>query len=335
MPPIKKVLLSVFLVFSIILISLPIQPVPAKASDYFSFIVLSQYKAVVDIGDEFYLAAVTSNGKLPSWKSSNSTIVSINTYGKVTAKKSGTATVTAKIKNAEASCRVTVNKTVIMISQTDATIERGENLVLTATTSNNSAVTWKSSRNTIATIDEYGTVTGIKPGGTTITASADGSSTTCKITVRIPTVTLNRAKITLYRGQSAKLYATVSSGMSPAWKTNKRSIATVDNTGTITAVKHGTATITATVDGVSKTCEVVVKQPIVSLNTTELKLKKGESAVITATISSGNLPTWSSSNQNVARVDSKGKVTALQKGRAYIYASEDGVKLRCTLYVTE
>jgi uncharacterized protein YjdB len=153
--------------------------------------------------------------------------------------------------------------------------------------------------------------------------------------VRPPTIKLSQSKITLYRGQTAKLSATISSGVTPTWKTNKKSVAIADGSGTITAVKHGTANITATVDGVTKICEVVVSQPIITLSQTEVTLKKGESMKIAADVSSGNLPIWSTSNQNIAIVDGKGTITALKKGRAYIYAAEDGVKIKCVVYVTE
>lgn len=331
----KKILLSLFLCFSITILPFPIKPASIKASSSFAFILLSKYRAKVDIGDEFYIIAVSSNGKLPTWKSSNSKIASVNTYGKVTAKKAGTATVTAKIKNAEASCKVTVNKTKITIHKSDTRIERGESLKLTATTSNDSAVTWKSSKTSVATIDENGLVTGKKPGETTITASADGSSATLKIVIAAPKIQLSKTKITLYRGQTAQLSASVSSGINPKWKTNKKSVAIVDSSGKITAVKHGTAIITATLDGVSKACEVNVKQPVIKLDASELTVKKGDTKVIKATVSSGNPVVWSTSNPNIATIDETGCITAMLKGRAYVYASEDGIKMRCIVYVTE
>lgn len=331
----KRILFSLILCCTIFIVSFPVNPASAKASSSFSFILLSKYKEQVDIGDEFYIIAVSSNGNAPTWKSSNSKIASVNTYGKVTAKKAGTATITAKIKNAEASCKVTVNKTKVSIHISSAKLERGERLRLTASTSNNSMVTWKSSKKSIATVDENGVVTGMKPGEATITATADGSSTTCQIKVVAPTIKLSKSKITLYRGQSAQLSANVSSGINPKWKSNKTSVATVDSSGNITAIKHGTAIITATLDGVSKTCEVIVKQPDIKLNYSELTLKKGDTRVITATVSSGNPVVWSTSNPNIVTVNEVGKVTAIQKGKAYIYASEDGVKIRCIVYVTE
>ncbi len=332
---IKKIILSVLLSLPLISLSVPNQTVSALSSGSIAFVILSQYKAVADIGDEIYLLAATSTGKSATWKSSDSKIASVNTYGKVTAKKAGKAMITAKIKNAEASCQITVNKTKVVINTANAAIERGEAFKLSATTSNNSEVTWKSSKRSIATVDEYGTVTGKKPGETTVTAKADGSSATCRITVKLPTIRLNKTTVKLYRGQTAKLIATVSSKVNPAWKTSKKSVAVIDATGTVTAQKHGTAVITATVDGVSKTCEVLVLKPDITLSSTELSLKKGASTTITAWVSSDNLPVWSSSNSNVVSVNSKGKITALKKGTAYIYAAEDGTKVRCTIRVTE
>lgn len=335
MTSIKKFLLSILLCFSLITLSSPKQIISAKTDSSIAFIVLTKYKATIDIGNEFYIIAVTSSGKLPTWKSSDSKIASVNTYGKVIAKKPGTVTITAKIKNAEASCQVSINETKVSISTKSVSMERNDTIKLTATTSNNSKVTWKSSKKTVAIIDENGTVTGMKPGETSITATADKTSATCIVTVRPPTITLNKTKITLYRGQTAKLSAAVSSRANPTWKSNKSSVAFVDETGTITAIKHGIAIIKATVDGVLSTCEVLVQQPTITLSSTDISLKSGNKVNITATISSGNAPIWSTSNANVVTVSQKGTITGVKKGKAYIYAAEDGVKIRCTIYVTD
>lgn len=334
MQNIKK-FIAFFLCVSFLGLSFPARTVSADTGDTYPFIILSHYSAKADIGEEFYLIAFTSTGKKASWKSSDSKVASVNTYGKVTAKKGGSALITAKITNAEASCRVTVNKTKITLSAVAISMERGESLRLTATTSNNSSVTWKSSKKTIAVIDEYGTVTGIKPGQTTITAKADGSESTCTVTVKAPSILLNRSSLQLYRGGAAKLSATVSSKINPAWKSNKKSVATVDSNGIVTAVKNGTAVITATVDGVSKTCLVTVLKPDITLSSYELSIKKGEKAILKAEVSSGNRPAWSSSNPQKATVNSYGEITAIEKGTAYVYASEDGTKKRCKIYITD
>ncbi|HEX3023467.1 MAG TPA: Ig-like domain-containing protein [Lachnospiraceae bacterium] len=330
----KSILFKIFLLSIIGILSIPNQSILAK-SRIFTFVIISETSTTINIGDELYLFAVTSTGDMPTWKSSNSKIASVDTYGKITAKKAGTTTIRAKIKGAEASCKVTVNKTSVSISTKTASIEHNEVIQLTANTSNGSVVTWKSNRKSVASVDENGKVTGNKPGDATITAVADGTSITCHITVKSPSISLSKSNIALYRGQTAKLSASVSSHITPKWKSNKKSVATVDEYGNITAVKHGTAIITATVDGISRSCTVTVKQPDIILSTTELTLCVDSTASLTAIVSSGNTPTWTSSNSNVVTVDMNGNLLALKKGTAYISVSEDGTKVKCKVKVIE
>lgn len=305
-----------------------------EASDY-SFILLSHYRTELAIGDSFYLIAITSTLKNVSFSSSDSKIASVNIYGKVTAKKSGTVNIYAKTKNAEASCKVTIKPTTITLNRTAASMENGSTLTLSASSSSNTPLKWKSSKPSIAIVSESGVVTSKKTGEAVITVSADGTSTSCVITVRKPKVSLSRKKVTLYRKGTYQLSASVSSGLLPKWKSNKTSVVTVDDNGMITAIKHGIAIITATVDGVSSYCEIAVKQPEITLSDTVINLEEGKSYTLKAQVSSGNEPEWMSSNTSIAIVSSNGTVTAKQKGKAYIYASEDGIKSRCTVIVTE
>lgn len=331
----KKILLSILFCFTLAFLTFTFLTGYANASTSHSLVILSSYKKTLNIGDEYCIIAVSTDGKLPKWKSSSSRIASVNSYGKVTAKKEGTVTITAKVKNGEASCTVTVKKTKVSISKSNATIEGGESIALSASSSNNSSITWKSSRKSVATIDDKGIVTGLKPGETNITATANGSKATCTVKVKHPTITLSKKKVSLYRGQSIRLSAEVSSGAEPKWKTSKKNVALVNPDGTIIAIKNGSATITAIVDGVSTICNVTVKKPKIKLSSSELNLKAGQRALISANVSSGNYPQWSTSNPNVATIDSLGQITGINKGRAYIYAKEDGTKVRCTVYVTD
>ncbi len=324
-----------FLVCFLLLFPSFLNHLPHANAASIEFVLLSQYKATIDIGDELYLIAITTNGAMPSWKSSSSAIASVNTYGKITAKKAGTAIITAKIKNGEASCKVTVRKTTLTISDTKVSMERGDNHQLTASASTSSLITWRSSKKSVATVNETGLITGIKPGQTTITATADTTSLSCIVTVKVPTIRLSKTHLKLYRGQTAKLSALVSSDIAPVWKSNKSSVATVDETGFVTAIKHGTAVIRATVDGVSRSCEVIVEPPTIHLSKTELQLTIGDTTKLTAKVSSGNPVSWSTSNENIISVSSDGTITAWQKGRAFVYASEDGTRIRCVVSVTE
>lgn len=303
------------------------------AKDTYALIVLNSYQKTMNIGDEFYLVAISSDGRKIRFSSSDSKVASVNTYGLVTAKKAGTAKITAKTVNGEASCRITVQKTEIILSTKQISMENGTTVKLTARVSTGHKPTFKSRKRSVAMVDENGVITAVKPGETDITISADKTSVTCKVTVKKPTVTLNKKKVTLYRKGEAQLFVTSTSKSKPRWKTNKSSVATVDENGRVIAVKHGTAVITVTVDGVSKNCEVTVKQPTVKLDTTNITLSVGKKKQVKAIVSSGNTPVFSSSNTSVATVDENGVVYAVGKGKAYIYASEDGVKVKLTVTV--
>jgi uncharacterized protein YjdB len=223
----------------------------------------------------------------------------------------------------------------IILTQYEKTVTISDEFYIIALTSTGKKPTWKSSDSKIASVNKYGKVTAKKAGTAVITASIKGAYASCLVTVNSPTVTLNQSHITLYRGQGAKLSAKVSSKVKPKWKTSKKSVATVDQNGNITAVKNGTAVITATVNGVSDICEVIVKKPVITLSAEELTIKAGSATSITANVSSGNSPIWSTSNSKIISINSKGQIKALKKGRAYVYAKEDGTKARCTIYVTE
>ena len=324
----KKILLCFLLIVSCL------SQTAVHASTEFSYVSLSHYKVTSKIGDEFYIIALTSNGKKPTWKSSNSKVASVNTYGKVTAKSSGTATITAKIKNAEASCKITVTKTELNLNKTSLSLEHGETFQLTGTTSNHSEITWKSSKRSIATVSEDGLITACKPGEAIITAKANDTKTTCKITVRKPSVRISLTSLRLYRKEQRRLSVSVSSNLPPVWRSSKKSVVEVNERGMITAVKHGTAIVSATVDGVSAKCYVTVKQPTLTLSKSNLTLKVGSHSEIKAEVSSGNSPQWSSSNTAIATV-SNGTITALSKGKVSIYAIEDGIKAKCSVTVTD
>ena len=337
MPHNKKILktaLAVFCMISMLLFSKQ-SMIPVSASSGYEFILLDKYSTTMKIGDTCYLIAVTSTGKKPSFSSSNSAVASVNTYGKITAKKSGSATITAKIKNGEASCKVTVQKTSIQLSDKKISLEAGESKQLKASTSTGHPVTYKSSKSSIASVDENGKIFAKKPGTASITVTADKTSVKCKVTVKQPTVKLSKSSASLYRKKTLRLSVTSSPKNTPKWKSNKKSVATVNDKGLVTAVKHGTAIITVTVDGVSKTCEITVKKPEIRFEKESISMTVGENYQAKATVSSNNKPEYSSSNQNVASVDQNGKIRAKAVGKAYIYAKEDGTKERMTVTVKE
>lgn len=138
-----------------------------------------------------------SNAKISTkdvkWSSSNEAVAEVDEEGFVyTYDVLGTTTITAKIGNRQAKCKITVSKpkvTSITINKKTATLERGKTLVLKVTvkTSNNSkaTVTWTTSNEQVATVDKQGKVKAIGEGTATITAKSGGKQVQCRITVKM------------------------------------------------------------------------------------------------------------------------------------------------------
>lgn len=329
---IKKTIPAILLSISMVLCQglIKTSHVSAKTTPV---ILLSDYQKEMDIGEEYSLFAYSSDGRIPKFSSSNKKIATIDQYGKITAKKAGKCTIIVKAFTTEAYCRLEVLKTQITLGSKSISIENNETVHLPVETSNNSVPVYKSNKKSVAVVDEAGNITGCKPGNAVITVKADGYSANCKVTVRQPVIKLDQRYKRLYRCQRFKLNAYVSSGIAPIWKSNRKSVATVDENGQVTALKHGTALITAKVDGISKSCEVVVEKPEIKLSNNKVTLETGSSFQIGMSISSGNAPVWSSSKENVAAVDQLGNVYAISPGTTVITASEDGTKAKCTIKV--
>jgi len=124
------------------------------------------------------------------------------------------------------------------------------------------------------------------------------------------------------------------------WASSNASVASV-NSGTVTAIKGGTATITASAGGKSATCTVKVSAKIiavtsVSLDKTSLSMQVGETETITATVkpddATDKTVTWLSSDESVVKVDN-GKVTALKVGQARITAAVGNITVSCDVVV--
>ena len=118
------------------------------------------------------------------------------------------------------------------------------------------AVTWSSSKPSVATVSASGKVTAVKKGSAKITAKVGGKKLTCKVKVKgakIKKTLLNATTITLTKGSTFRLKAIASpigaENRGFTFKTSKKKVATVSKKGVIKAKKAGTTTITV----VSKT----------------------------------------------------------------------------------
>ena len=182
--------------------------------------------------------------------SDNEAVAKVSPYGFITAVKPGTATITATVSGASATCKVTVKDTSIKFEKSKLTMySKGTNTVqlITIVAGESKSVTYKSNRTSVATVDKNGKVTARKAGTVIITATANGISADCEITVKAPTLTVDKKSATLYTHgtKTLKLKAsTTGASKTITYKSSKPSVATIDKYGKITAVKPGTATIT-------------------------------------------------------------------------------------------
>ena len=263
------------------------------------------------------------------------------------------------IKTANAIQNVTLSRTSINFTVKGGTARLTATITPTEHISSDK-ITWSSSNNDVATVNDIGIVTAKANGSATITAkTVNGKTANCKVTVQYKTeihitaVKLNTTNLTLDKGKTSTLVATITPSNTTqsktiTWSSSNTNIATVSSTGVVTAKASGTAIITAkTSNGKTATCKITVPTqtvttiPItaVKLNTTNLTLNKGKTSTLVATITPSNTTqsktiTWSSSNTNIATVSNTGVVTAKASGTAIITAKTSNGKIAtCKLIV--
>lgn len=243
-------------------------------------ITLDKTSELIAIGRTLQLTATVSpdnaTDKTVTWTSSDSGIAKVDSKGLVTGIDRGTATITATSANGKtATCEITVaiGVTGVTLDKTEATLDIGGTVTLTATIlpedAGNKNVTWVSSDSSVASV-ENGVVTA-KAAGTAVISviTEDGrKEATCTVTVKAPVVevtgvTLDKTEVTLDIGGTVILKATIAPSdagdKSVSWKSSDTSIAVVDENGIVTAVKAGTATITVTTaNGKTATCTITV-----------------------------------------------------------------------------
>ena len=233
-------------------------------------------------------------------------------------------------------------ETPVIATGESATAETAAHDEKIAKAAENLTLAWTSSDESVATVDETGTVTAVAAGEAEITAVVKDTEMqdVCVITVKVSAKELKvpdtldvKLNDTDETAIEAKCEPEDASNISFDFASSDEEVATVDKDGKVKVLKAGECDITTTLmqDGekvTEKTTHVKAFYEVdsITLDSNEGKLTVGNSHTIKATVAPEEVAAettieWSSSNEKVATVDSNGKVTAVSSGNATITAT--------------
>lgn len=241
-----------------------------------SSVLLNASSLELSIGDTYAFKASVlpenATNKELTWSSSDESVVSVDN-GTITALKEGKATITVKSNDGykSSSAVITVVKKApiihvssVSLNETSLDLLTGDRATLTATVlpsdASDKTISWSSNNESVATV-KNGKVTAISAGQATITVTTkDGGLTaSCIVNVTqkiVPVngVSLNYSELELSVGGSkdliAKVLPTNATNKEVIWSTTDEEVASVDESGKVTALKVGETMITVTtVDG--------------------------------------------------------------------------------------
>lgn len=224
----------------------------------------------LEVGETFAAKAVycPSNVKNPviTWSSANTAIATVSSSGVITARGVGTTNIIASYDGHTAICRVTVGKTEVAVKSiefVDDNIQLVYNndrlssgqveVIVLPEDASDPSVTFESSDPDIVSVDASGHLIAKSAGIASITATtANGISSTCVVSSVsiIEKITLNINSLTLIKGTSSKISASIEpvsalNADSLTWSSSDPDIAIVSENGDVTAVSVGQTTIIA------------------------------------------------------------------------------------------
>ena len=162
---------------------------------------------------------------------------------------------------------IKVSQDTLMLTKKDETAQLSAEVV--PSYADNTRVTWKSSDESVVTVDEKGKVTAVGNGTATITVtSVSGNYTatvavTVKIPVEIEKISIEAEKETLTKiGESTELKVKIEPENADAqkliWKSDNEMVAAVDENGKVTAIGNGMAIITVTTEYGKNTASIII-----------------------------------------------------------------------------
>ena len=301
------------------------------------------------------------------WSSSAPSVLQVSSTGDALAVGTGAARVTASVEGHSASADVTVKPRPVAsveVIPADVTMLVDDTVSFEAIARDSDGAVlsghtpvWISGNPGVVSIGVDGRASGVGPGVTTVIADVEGVRGQANVSVRarivlaVAAVTIVPSTATLAEGDSLDLTAVITAadgtgltGRTVAWSSSAPGVASVDSRGRVHARAVGTATITASSEGVSGTATLVVTAvPVASVTVSpatatvfvgatlqmQATLRSASGAVLT-----GRSVTWTSDDPSIVSVNGSGLVTGFVPGSATITASAGGASDNATVFVS-
>ncbi len=308
------------------------------------------------------LLPIDTSNKAVTYSSSDLNIADVSASGLIFAKTPGTTTIsvaTADGSNLVQTFLLTVKQYVTSITTmpSDSILYTADTLQLDVETypsvATDNTLSFISSNPDVAEVDSIGLITAMKAGTTTIIVTAtDRNTITAQVTITVKQhaeqMTIDNPIKEIYIGESYQLSYSVlptdTTDQTLNYTSSDFEIATIDAFGIITPVAKGTTTITAvTNDGSNLThsFEIEVLQHVTSISAdqNDLTLYTGEDMNLSLSVlpndASNQKLIFTSSDENIVKINHNGKVSALKAGTVNITVSaEDGSNVSLVIPVT-
>lgn len=336
------------------------------------FVVTPRSINMASIGETVQLSVRVLDGnamEIPDpdliWTSGDPAVASVDGQGLVTAQKNGQTHVTVSWEDLSASVSVTVEQRAVFVGAAPRTVyldAAGETEALWGAVFDDNGyeipgavLTWTSEDPAVATVDDQGVVTARMEGVTRVTATYGDLSDSVMVIVGTPTTLVVNTKSVRLTAIGETVYPDVKlldaygmeifgPGAALVWDSEDPAVASVDDSGGITARMNGQTIVTVTSKDMSDSISVTVAQEPDHIVVTpgSVQLSDGESVQLTAEVFDANnfeIPraevNWSSDYPSVASVDDRGLVTAHMTGETNVTVSSSSASTTVVVSVGE
>ncbi|MBN1597504.1 MAG: Ig-like domain-containing protein [Bacteroidales bacterium] len=290
------------------------------------------------------------------WSSTNSAVASVNSNGLVTANAAGSAIISVTTDDGEytAACNISVSPVIIpvagvnLLCPEDLNTDEQYQLVWNILPSNatNRNVSWNSSDPEIIAVNEGGLLTAIAEGSSVITITTDDGryTATCNVVVAEAVIPVTGVDLDCPSGLNIRdqyqliwhIYPSNATNQNVIWSSSNTIVATINDSGLLTSNAVGSATITVTTEDGEYTALCVISVtsstiPVtgVSISPINVNMNIGGTQQMIVHLTPSNATnqnlSWSSSDSEIASVNSNGLVTANAEGETSItVTTEDG-----------